>query len=161
MYKLLLMTLMLVIWMLLQALQLDEEMAIQTLFHGKYAVNRAAHAAAQQLDMALLSKGEVRIDEAEAAEQAASYLRYNLRLDDRGEPLHDSLLRSSAEVLVFDVINGNEAFPYLYRSVEHNYEVVLQGPSVVMIVRMDYQRAFSVLEPIQWEIKGAAELVRS
>ncbi|XEC94133.1 hypothetical protein AB6A23_22895 [Paenibacillus tarimensis] len=158
MYKLLLVTMLFVVLMLLQALQLDEEMAIQTLFQGKYAVNRAAHAAAQQVDADALSLGALRIDEAEAAAEASRYLSYNLRLDERGEPLPESLLRERAEVLVFDVINGDRAFPYLYRSEEYNMEATLQGPGVVMIVRLYYPRAFTVLAPIQWDIKGVAEL---
>ena len=58
MYKLVLVMLMMVIWMFMHALQTDEEMAITALFQGKHAVNRAAHAAAQQVDRAALSEGQ-------------------------------------------------------------------------------------------------------
>ncbi|WP_028563303.1 hypothetical protein [Paenibacillus pinihumi] len=161
MYKLLLIPLMMVVWMMLHVLQLDEEMAIQTLFHGKHAVNRAAHAAAQQLDQAELASGKLVIDRTAAREMAMHYLYYNLLLDSGGRPEPGSLLKERPEIVVFDIINGDQSFPYRYRSAEHQFEVILQGPGIVIIAQMKYPRAFTVLDPIEWKIKGVAELLTS
>ncbi|WP_270165636.1 hypothetical protein [Paenibacillus sp. SYP-B4298] len=159
MYKLLLIPLMMVVWMLLHVLQLDEEMAIQTLFHSKHAVNRAAHAAAQQLDSQELAGGRIVIDRREATEAATDYMRYNLGLNEAGEPLPGSLLSAEPEIVVFDIIDGDTSFPYRYRSEAHQFEVTLQGPGVVIIALFRYPRAFTVLEPIEWKVKGVAELL--
>lgn len=159
MYKLLLIPLMMVVWMLLYVLQLDEEMAIQTLFHSKHALNRAAHAAAQQLDPQELAEGKIIINRQQALQAATAYLRYNLALDESGEPLPGSLLRAEPDVVAFDIIDGDQSFPYRYRSEVHQFEVTLQGPGVVIIAIFRYPRAFTVLEPIEWKIKGVAELL--
>ncbi|RXZ79830.1 hypothetical protein EBB07_21610 [Paenibacillaceae bacterium] len=157
MYKLLLLSLFTVVWMMMQALQTDSQMAIQTLFHGKHAVNRAAHAAAQQLDMTSLANGALHIDEQRAAVEADRYLIANLYPEEHRQ--NGAELGEEATVIVLDVINSEQRFPYTYRRPEYNYEVTLHRPAVVMIVRLRYQRAFSVMEPVEWEIKGAAELV--
>lgn len=159
MYKLLLLTLMSAVWVLMHALQADEEAALRLLFAAKHGVNRAAHAATQQLDEGALSQGILRLDAARASNAGLAYLQANLRLDAAGMPLADSVLRDRVEVLVFRVVNDGESFPYIYRNAAYNYEVTLRRPGVVMIVRVKYPRAFNVLPPIEWEIKGAAELV--
>ena len=159
MYKLLLLTMLSVVWMMMQTLQLDEELAIRTLFYGKHAVNRAVHAAAQQLDPEALADGVVRIDP-EAAEAAAlTYLQANLLIDQTGVPLPGTRLRERVEVLVFRIVNEGESFPYTYRNETYDYVVTLRKPGVVMIVRLRNPRVFTMLEPIEWAIKGAAETV--
>ncbi|WP_274649132.1 hypothetical protein [Paenibacillus humicola] len=159
MYKLVLILLMMVVWMSMHALQTDEEMAAAALFQGKHAVNRAAHAAAQQLDPAALADGRLHIDEDAAAREAAHYLQANLQLDKDGMPLPGAYLRDRVEVLVCDVVNDDQSFPYVYRNAAYDYEVTLRKPGVVMIVKLVYPRVFSVMEPIEWDIKGTAELV--
>jgi hypothetical protein len=159
MYKLLLFTLLAVVWMMLQTLQLDEELAIRTLFASKQAVNRAAHAAAQQLDAAALADGIVRIDEPTAEAAAMLYLRANLRIDEAGEPLPGSRLRDPVEVLALEIVNVGESFPYVYRNDAFGYEVTLKRPGVIMIVRIRNPRTFTMLEPIEWQVKGTAETV--
>jgi hypothetical protein len=159
MYKLLLFTLLAVVWMMLQTLQIDEELAIRTLFASKQAVNRAAHAAAQQLDAAALADGIARIDEPAAAAAAMTYLRANLRIDEAGEPLPGSRLREPVEVLALEIVNAEEPFPYIYRNNDFDYEVTLERPGVVLIVRIRNSRTFTMLEPIEWQVKGAAETV--
>ena len=159
MHKLLLLTLMAAIWTMLLALQIDEELAIRTLFEAKRAVNRAAHAAAQQVDMDALASGVVRIDEAEAAAAALQYLRANLRLDPTLSPLPGSMLRDPVQIAEMRVVNGNEVFPYTYRNESCNYEVTLRRPGVILIVRVRYPRGFNVMGPIEWDVKGSAELV--
>lgn len=157
-YKLLLIVVLLTVWLAAHALQTDEELAIQTLFRGKHAVNRAAHAAAQQLDADALAEGRVVIDESAASAEAARYLQANLQLDGAGNPLPGTFLRERAEVLAFEVINGNRVFPFTYRSDLYDYEVTLQKPGVVLIMRLKYPRVFQMMEPIEWDIKGTAEL---
>ncbi|MFS0723746.1 hypothetical protein [Paenibacillus sp. 1P07SE] len=161
MYKLLLFILFMVVWTLLQAVQTDGELAIQTLFQGKHAVNRAAHAAAQQLDSAALAEGWIRIDEHAAASAAREYLHYNLKLDGAGQPLTGSSLREPVRIVVLEVINSDREFPYTYRNPQYDYEVTLQRPGVVVIAHVPYTRAFRVIDPIAWHIKGTAELVTS
>lgn len=147
--------------MLLHALQADEQIALRALFQVKHAVNRAAHAAAQQIDAEKLKDGIISIDSDSAAAAARHYLQRNMRLDDTMEPLPGSFWRSRLEVIVFEVINEDRAFPYVYTYVNGTeiYNVTLERPGVVMLVRMEYPRTYKVLGPITWEIKGAAELV--
>jgi hypothetical protein len=158
MEKLLLFALMLVVWVTAHAQQMDEEMAMKTLFQGKHAVNRAAHAAAQQVDEEQLAHGTVWIDWARASTAAREYLMANLQLDSNLKPLAGSYLQQPIEITVFKVVNEDETFPYTYRNLTYDYEVTLQHPGVILIVHLDYPRAFGALEPIDWYVKGAAEL---
>lgn len=159
MYKVVLIVAMMTLWITVHMMQVEEEMAMKTLSQGKRAINRAAHAAAQQVDKSALSEGIVRIDESSASREAALYLQQNLQLDTSGKPLPNSFLRHPVQVLVFDVINSEESFPYRYWNPTYNYEVELRSPGVVMIAKVVYPRAFNVMEPLEWEIRGAAELV--
>jgi hypothetical protein len=159
MHKLVFSVLMIVIWWMLHALQVDEELALGSVHEGKRAVDRAAHAAAQQADRAKLEMGIVSIDAPAAETAAAEYLRYNLRLDADGMPLPDSFWRERAEVRLFRVINENNEFPYTYRNEQYDYEVTLNRPGVVLIVHLVYPRLFGVLSPVAWDLKGSAELV--
>ncbi|MUT68632.1 hypothetical protein [Paenibacillus sp. NEAU-GSW1] len=159
MYKLLLLVLMVTVWMILQLQQVNEEVAMKMLFMGKRAVNRAAHAAALQLDREALSEGILRIDEVAAKAAALSYLAANLRLDANGRPLEASPLREPVEVLIFEIINDDHSFPYVYRSDEYNYEATLRSPGVILIVRMEHPGLSSNAESIGWNIKGVAEHV--
>ncbi|MDQ6422838.1 hypothetical protein RB620_25760 [Paenibacillus sp. LHD-117] len=159
MYKLLLIVMMMAVWMAVHLMGVEEEMAMKTLSQSKRAVNRAAHAAAQQLDKTALGGGELRIDPEAALEAASLYLGANLLVDASGIPLENSFLREPVELLVFDVINGDESFPYVYRNDDFDFEAVLRKPGVVIIAKVTYPRAFEVLAPIEWEIRGAAELV--
>ncbi|WP_308636080.1 hypothetical protein [Paenibacillus silvisoli] len=158
MYKLLLVMLMMVVWMLMHALQTDEELAIAALFQGKHAVNRAAHAAAQQIDAGALAEGRLAIDAQAAGRAAARYLQMNLQLDESGKPLPGAFLQEKVDVLEFKVINDDRTFPYTYRNASLDYEVTLQRPGVVLIAKIVYPRLFAVIEPIEWTINGAAEL---
>jgi hypothetical protein len=159
MYKLLLIVVMMTVWISIHLLQVEEELAMRTLFLGKHAVNRAAHAAAQQVDPAALGDGLLRLYPIEATNTAALYLRQNLKLDASGAPLPESFLKQRVEVVVFEIVNADQTFPYTYRNDAYDYEVTLQRPGVVMIIHLVYPRAFQVLDAIEWNIKGAAELV--
>lgn len=159
MYKLVLMIAMMSVWLTAHVLQVEEEMAMKTLFQSKRAVNRAAHAAAQQVDKAALGDGIARIDEAMASDTAELYLQRNLHLDENGAPTADSFLENPVEVLVFEVVNAEQSFPFYYRNNTYNYETVLHRPGVILIAKVVHPRRFSVIEPIEWEIKGAAELI--
>lgn len=158
-YKLLLIVVMMSVWLSIHLLQVEEELAMKTLFQGKHAVNRAAHAAAQQLDTAALGEGLLSLAPDKAAAAAALYLQENLQLDESGVPLPGSFLKQPVELVLFKIVNADETFPYTYRNEAYDYEVTLNRPGVVIIVHMVYPRAFQVLEPIEWNIKGAAELV--
>lgn len=159
MYKLLLIVLMMTVWISVHLLQVEEELAMNTLFQSKHAINRAAHAAAQQIDPVALGNGLLRLLPEEAAATAAIYLRENLRLDEQGMPLPGSYLKQQVEVVVFEIVNEDKIFPYTYRNDAYDYEVTLKRPGVILIVHIVYPRAFQVMDAIEWNIKGAAELV--
>lgn len=159
MYKLLYYLLLSLFCVLLQAFQTDAELAMHTLFEAKHGVNRAAHAAAQQIDQDELALGVLSIDPAAARATALQYLQANLRLDSGNEPLPGTFLQSAVEILTFEVINGDRTFPYEYRNDQYNYSVTLRKPGVVMIVRLSFPRTYRVLGPVDWEIKSAAEVV--
>lgn len=157
--KFLLMVLLLVMQMRLMALQIDEQRAMQMLFEVKRAVNRAAHAAAQQADAELLARGVRAIDEGRAEALFLAYLQANLRLDGDNRPLAGSPLAEPVEIVVFDVINADASFPYQYRNEDHRLEVTLAGPGVVAVIRAAYPRIYRFIEPVAWTVKGAAELL--
>ncbi|MFK7694422.1 hypothetical protein [Paenibacillus sp. HJGM_3] len=143
----------------MNALQTDEQRAMQAFFEGKRAVNRAAHAAAQQIDPLKLTEGIVSIDPLRAEAAALSYLRSNLKLDAAGEPLADSYWRAGMDVVVFDIVNETATFPYTYTNAAYGYSVTLNRPAVVLMIRLRYPRLFRVVSPIEWTVKGVAELV--
>src|SRR5690606_31173254 len=136
------------VWLTVNLLQVEEEMAMKTLFLGKHAINRAAHAAAQQLDMEALGDGVMQIDPEAAAGTAAQYLQMNLSLDENGMPIPQSFLRHPVEVVVFDVVNADNSFPYYYRNDTYSYEVILKRPGVVLIAKIIYPRAFQLMDSI-------------
>ncbi|MDG0791900.1 hypothetical protein OMP38_14365 [Cohnella ginsengisoli] len=96
MHKLLFSFLMIVVWWLLHAMQLEEETALGTLHEGKRAVDRAAHAAAQQMDELKLEEGTVSIDSARAEATARAYLAANLRLAADLSPLEGGVVGDGA-----------------------------------------------------------------
>ncbi len=158
MYKFVLYLLLIVFFMSLFALQIDEEVSMNTLFRVKHGLNRAVHAAAQQIDTQKLAQGITSIDSQSAEEEAYIYLQSNLQLDLNNIPLDDSFLESPVEVVVFEVINENRVFPYEYVNGDYDYRVTLQRPGVVMIIRVEYPRMYQMIGPITWFIKGTAEL---
>lgn len=159
MYKLLLFPLMFVCFSLMYALQTDEELAMYTLFYGKRGLNQAVHAAAQQSDLNKLARGVHAIDSAAAETAAMQYLQANLRLDGNNDPLPGTFLRSQIRLLEFAVLNDNVSYPYTYTNAQYGYTVTLRRPGVVAIMRLEYPRTYTVLQPIAWTIKAAAEMV--
>lgn len=159
MYKIILFTLLSVLLVMIYALQVDRELAMHSLFQAKYALNRSTHAAAQQLDEQLLSAGVVSINVADAEEVAHKYLQHNLGLDSSNTPLPDTFLQAAVEVLIFEVVNEQESFPYTYIHAGFDYEVTIDKPGVIMIIRVVYPRTYNVMGPITWEIKSASEVV--
>lgn len=158
MYKLVAYLLILVLYMLLNALQTDEEMSLKALFQAKHALNRAAHAAAQQLDISKLSAGIYSIEPFHAETTAMSYLQRNLRLDASNHPLPGTFFKQQIEILAFEVINEDRGFPYIYENASCGYKVTLARPGVILIIRVEYPRMFNIMGPVTWEIKGTAEL---
>jgi len=159
MYKLVLYMLVLAFVMLLHALQTDEEVAMQTLFRAKHGVNYAAHAAAQQLDSERLANGVVALDPIRAENTAMQYLQRNLRLGTDNRPLPGTFLQARVDVVAFRVVNADEIFPYTYIHPPTGYSVVLNRPGVILIIRLEYPRTFTVMGPIVWDVKSAAEVV--
>lgn len=156
MYKLVLILAMMTVWLTAHTLQIEEELSMKTLFLAKQAINRSAHAAAQQLEKEALGAGILRIDDEQAEQEAWLYLQENLRLDRSGMPLSGSILKDQAKLLVFEIINDDQQFPYTYRNAAYDYSVQLYQPGVVMIVEITYPS--HLMKPIKWQIKGTAEL---
>lgn len=159
MNKLLLFILLVAFCMSLFALQADEELAMHQYFDLKHGVNRAAHAGAQAVDKEQLAEGKVNLDAAEARETALRYLRVNLRLDEQLVPLPDTFLQGQVSVLALDVIGSEHTFPYRYEQPAYEYSVTLNRPGVVMIIGIRYPRMYNLLKPVNWTVKGSAELV--
>ncbi len=151
--------LMAVVWWMLHALQIDEELAMNTLHEAKRAVDRSAHAAAQQLDRDRLETGRIALDPDLAEDAVHAYLRANLRLDADLSPLPGSLLRERVVIERLEVIGDDVTFPYTYRNESYDYEVTLMRPGVVLIAHVRFPRLFGVLAPIAWDLKGSAETV--
>jgi hypothetical protein len=159
MAKLVFSVLMIVIWWMLHALQMDEELAMGMVHEGKRAVDRAAHAAAQQLDRDKLEMGMLSIKPELAEQSVLAYLRENLTLDAGLNPLPGSFLKDPPEIRVFKVVNDDVTYPFTYRNSLYQYEITLDRPSVILIIHIKYPRLFGVLTPVEWDLKGSAELV--
>ncbi|MBW5449399.1 hypothetical protein GE107_25565 [Cohnella sp. CFH 77786] len=151
--------LMAVVWWMLHALQMDEELAMGTVHEAKRAVDRAAHAAAQQVDREKLEIGDLTLDPGRAQSAVLAYLRENLRLDGNLMPVPGSFLREEVRIEHFAVIGSEAGFPYTYRNDAFEYEVTLQRPGVVLIVHVSCPRLFGVMSPVEWDLKGSAEMV--
>jgi len=159
MAKLVFSVLMIVIWWMLHALQMDEEIAMGTVHEAKRAVDRATHAAAQQLDRDKLEMGVISINTELAEGAIMTYLQHNLLLDASLNPLPNSFLRDEVELRAFEIINEESVFPFTYHNSIYDYEVTLYRPGVVLIINVKYPRLFGVLAPVEWDLKGSAELV--
>lgn len=160
MYKLILVVLMAVACFVLYAVQMDEEAAVQVFFQLKHAVNRAAHAAAQQVDLHHLADGYIIYDEEAARYEAERYLRLNLKLDERLQPTEHSFLKGAVMVRELLLIDDSHTFPYHYENAQYDYDVTLYKPGVILIVEAEYDRMFQAIGPIIWQVKGAAEIIR-
>lgn len=159
MYKILLYVLLIGFFMALFGLQTDEELAMHTLFEAKHGLNRAAHAAALQVDEDKLAQGTLSINPDAAWTAALRYMQENLHLNGANEPLPGTFLKQPVEVAVFEVINENNSFPYVYENPGFGYTVTLNRPGVVIIAKVHFPRTYGVLGPITWEIKSSSELV--
>ncbi|MFD2115679.1 hypothetical protein ACFSTH_10700 [Paenibacillus yanchengensis] len=158
MYKLVLIIAMMSVWITAHSIQIEQEMALKTVYLAKQAINRAAHAAAQQLDSSALSEGELRIDEEQAKEVAMLYLQRNLHLNSQGEPLPASFLQNPVKLLVFDIVNAEQSFPYHYVNTAYQYEVWLERPAVIIIGNIIYPQMFRTISSIDWTLKGTAQM---
>jgi hypothetical protein len=159
MYKLLIFPVILAFMFVMYAYQIDQELAMRTLFQSKHGINRAVHAAAQQMNEELLANGTYAIEPNLAKETALEYLRHNLYLDDHNRPLPESFLKAEVEILVLEIINNDRDFPFDYTHEAYDYSVTLERPGVIMIAAVEYPRMFKMIQPIHWKIKGASELV--
>jgi len=157
--KLILVLLMAVAFFVLYAEQLDEEAAVRVFFQLKHAVNRAAHAAAQQIDPGNLAEGTILFDEAAARREAERYLQLNLKLDERMMAEDGSFLQGSVVVRELVLIDDAYTFPYRYENEQYDYEVTLHKPGVILIIEVEYDRMFRAIGPIIWQVKGAAEII--
>jgi len=158
-YKLLLIPLMLVVSLTMYAQQIDQELAMKVYYKGKYAVNRATHAAVQQLDSFRLADGELFIDEDRAFDMAKQYLYANLLFDANGQPTAQSFIQSPIRILLFEVVNADQTFPYQYENPQYGIRLSLHKPAVVLVVALDYSGIFLRNDPVKWNIVGSSQLI--
>ncbi len=150
---------MLVVWLTMYAQQLDQELAMKVYYKGKYAVNRATHAAAQQLDKHRLAEGQLFIDEERAIIMAKQYLYQNLLLDENGVPTPQSFLQSPLHIVLFEIINADQQFPYLYDNSQYGIRLQLEQPAVIIVVALKYPSIFLHNDPVEWYVAGSSQLV--
>lgn len=154
--KLIVILLLLTVTIILQTAQMEEETAYHTFFRAKHAVNRAAVAAAQQLDETALAEGRIRIDPEKARSTAEQYLQHNMRLDNNHMPKSGGFLKHRVEWLRFEVINDGP-FPYYYSDPSIDYEVVLEKPGVIAVIGLRYPGIFLWYDELDWEMKAVGE----
>ncbi|MFC6333880.1 hypothetical protein ACFP56_14730 [Paenibacillus septentrionalis] len=159
MYKLLIVPLMLVVWLSLYAGGVDQELAMKSYYKGKQAVNRGAHAAALQLDAAMLAEGVFQLDPAKARESAERIIYLNLKLDEKGRPTNESFIRTPVEIVHFEVLDASLSYPHHYELSSYGFRTTFYRPAVVIVMNLTYPRIFSSNNPVEWNIVGSAQLV--
>src|SRR5690606_20392433 len=140
MHKQLLFIVMFSFLLLMNAMQTDEQLAMQALFEGKRAINRAPHAGALHIDMHKQTEGIMSIDRLSSYAAVLSYLQANLKLDTTNRPLPSSFWQTGAEIAVFEIVNEDRVFPYTYTNPVYEYSVTFNRPGIVLIVRLVYPR---------------------
>lgn len=156
--KIILALLLSVFCMFLFASQLDQQLAMHSLFQTKNALNRAVHAGAQRVDMNKLAQGIRSIDESEATQTIMDYLQANLSLDESLTPKPGSFLQAQIEIVQFEIMNDTEIFPRVYQFPDHAELMEIERPAIALQILVEYPRTFNVMSPIQWEIRSIAEL---
>lgn len=149
MYKFIVYPFLLLILLYAYVDQLSHHMAYIHYYKMKYALNRAAHAAAMQINEAALANGLIVIDE-QAAYDAAQRLLY---------------LNSKDEVyklVYFTVINDIDSdSTYHYVNRQWNIDVMLNKPAVVLVIEATLPHIINTKEPYKWKINGTSEVVTS
>jgi hypothetical protein len=157
MYKLLIAILIIPILVMLEVIRIDDLHARNVYFQTKYSLNHAVHAAVQQLDIDLLSEGEVDFDYAKAERFITEYLQANLKLDADLTPLSTSFLKQPIENIVIEFVDHNQSFPHILKSPSD--EIEFNRPGVYVRCYIHYPRMFGLLAPITWHIQAAAQVV--
>ena len=157
MYKLILYPLLLVAMLMFYIDQLNQQVALQTYYTAKYALNRATHAAAMQLDKIALADGFLYIDPLQAYEQGRLMLFQNLQLDENGQITSHTFLQNPVKVLHFEVINDN--LPLQYDNPQYNIELLIEAPTVIMVVEIYSPGIFSRRNQLKWEIVGSSKII--
>lgn len=150
MYKLIAFILLAPILVFLLLYEQDAHQASKSFFLVKQAIDRSVLAAVQQLDAASWSDGSPQIDSSLAEHQLMAYLSANI---DR-TALH--IARVDVKSIAF--IDATHQFPYVYRGSSAD-PITFQKPGVVVVCEVEYARRWRVLEPIVWNIQGAAQIV--
>lgn len=147
MYKFIVYLLLLIILFYAYMDQLSNHMAYTHYYKMKYALNRATHAAAMQIDEAALGNGTIMIDETAAFEAAQQLLALNSH-------------NQSYQIMYFKVINNvSTTTPYNYINREWNIDVTLSKPAVVMVIEASLPHIISTKQPYIWKINGTSEVV--
>lgn len=129
--------------------QLSNHASFIHYYKYKYAINRATHAAAMQLDDYALAEGRVIIDQNKAYDVAIKLLNMNIE-------------QPNYSIRLFDVIQlGPNESPFHYKNANWGIDVIVYNPAVVMVVETSYNHFISSKSPYKWEIYGTSEVVTS
>lgn len=159
MYKLIIIPLMIVVWLIVYGNQLHQELSLKAYYIGKQAVNHAAHAGALQIDKEKLGEGIFAIEPNEARRVALQYLFSNLSLNRNGNPLSQYSLLKEIEIVHFEVLDERLSYPYQYELQQYQYRNVIYRPAVIIVVNMKVRHMFSGHNPVEWNIIGSAQIV--
>ena len=87
------------------------------------------------------------------------YLQANLRLNADNDPLPDTFLRAGLWWNYLRLLMIMRYFLIRMWMTGSDYSVTLDRPGVIMFIRLEFPRTYTVLQPITWTIKSSAEMV--
>jgi len=149
MYKFIIYPILIVLLLFTSLDQLSNHAALIHYYSYKYAVNRATHAAAMQLDKEALADGHIVIDEYEAQLAARQLLNLNLEKD-------------SYTITFFEVVHvESENVPYHYVNKQWNIELYLYKPAVILVISTELPHMIKSKPSFLWNIFGTSEVVSS
>lgn len=147
--SLLLMTPIMILYMLW-----DHEEYLENKLHTdlKYALDSGTHDAALQVDPLSLDIGIIHFRPAEAYSALKTSLQQNLNLNNNLEPVGANILKKSVEIVYFDLVEDGP-FPRVYNSgPPYNYSDVINGPSVIAIIKVPHPKYFGVSRDFEYVI---------
>lgn len=150
MYKFIIYPLLILVILFANLDQLSNHASLLHYYKYKYAINRATHAAAMQMDSRALAEGYIVINEEEALAVALEILNKNVA-------------EHSYSLKYFEVVqlSSFSTIPYYYSNKQWDIELILYRPAVVMVIETEYAHIISSKQPYSWTIFGTSEVVTS
>ncbi|MGG4145704.1 hypothetical protein ABEW34_21645 [Paenibacillus algorifonticola] len=136
----------------------DEALKIKLSTQLKETMDVATHDAAIQVDQEELEQGRVSFTEAAERVFRESIERSN-RLNPEWQPMGNSTWKDPIELVLFDRVESG-SFPRLYNSgPPYYYMDVLQGPSVVAVVKVKHPRYYGLSDDFEYIVGSSHEYV--